>query len=328
MCGRRALFLGQVQVWHAQFFFFGLDFAFVPDIGLRELVFEEAFVVIPRLFGWAFRKAREIVRIGDGLDAASLRSFGQQCKIQSLDWFAAFRGQLRADAPFVFQARNFVAAGAAKVANPLLAVVLQLGIIHEGSIRVGGRLLFFQSNQVTGDIFRILWREPQAGDDGHVLDWQFVPVVGAFAVVQIENISQALLLVILRADILLLVWTVWASTLAGVVDPADQVIVIVLFAYACEIGGEGSPLYLVAFTDGMTGEASTRFEQFFAMRGAAGLMLRQRIGERRLPQVSGDGFDLIIVEAEIGHLGGSAEAAGLLQPNGNPVLVQLQANVF
>ncbi len=39
-------------------------------------------------------------------------------------------------------------------------------------------------------------------------------------------------------------------------------------------------------------------------------------------------MDLLIVEAEIGHLGGGAEGAGLLQPDGNPVAVDLEANVL
>src|SRR5260370_31978730 len=78
----------------------------------------------------------------------------------------------------------------------------------------------------------------------------------------------------------------------------------------------------------MAGEASTRFEQFFPLRSAAGLVVGQRIGERRLPNVGGNGFDLIVAEAEIGHLGGGAEGAGLLEPDGNPVAVELEANVL
>jgi hypothetical protein len=66
-----------MQIGHAQPLFFGLDFAFVPDIGLGELVFEETFVVVPRLLGRAFRESREIVGIGDGLAATALRGFGE-----------------------------------------------------------------------------------------------------------------------------------------------------------------------------------------------------------------------------------------------------------
>ncbi len=85
-------------------------------------------------------------------------------------------------------------------------------------------------------------------------------VVGAFAVVQIEDIRQTLFLVIVGADVFLFVGAVGASALAGVVHPAHEVVVIVLFADAGEICRESAALHLVAFTDGMTGETPTRFE--------------------------------------------------------------------
>jgi len=72
---RTDLLLGQVQMGHAQFFFFGFDLALVPDIGFGELVFEETFVVVPRLLGRAFGEVREIVGIGDGLAAAAPARF-------------------------------------------------------------------------------------------------------------------------------------------------------------------------------------------------------------------------------------------------------------
>src|SRR5437667_9206724 len=50
------------------------------------------------------------------------RSFREQGEIQPLDRFAAFNGQLRADAAFVLEAGNFMATGAAEMANPLLAM--------------------------------------------------------------------------------------------------------------------------------------------------------------------------------------------------------------
>ena len=59
------------------FSIFGLDLAFVPDIGLSELVLEKAFVVVPRLLGRAFGQSRQIIRIGDRLAAAALRDFRQ-----------------------------------------------------------------------------------------------------------------------------------------------------------------------------------------------------------------------------------------------------------
>src|SRR6266849_9399132 len=64
------------------------------------------------------------------------------------------------------------------------------------------------------------------------------------------------------------------------------------------------------------------------MRSAAGFVFGQGISERRLPNVCGDGLDLLLVEAKIRHLGGSAEGAGLLEPDGNPVAVELKANIL
>src|SRR5258708_25704490 len=92
--------------------------------------------------------------------------------------------------------------------------------------------------------------------------------------------------------------------------------------------GEGAALHLVAFPNRVARETSSGVKQLFAMPGTAELVLGQRISESRLPQVRGDGLDLRIGEAEIGHLGGRAEGAGLLQPNGNPVLIQLEANIL
>jgi hypothetical protein len=99
-------------------------------------MFEEAFVVVPRLLDGTFREAREICGIGDGLAAAALRGFGEQSEIEALDRFAALGGQLSANAAFVFQPGNFVTARASEVANPLLAFFLNLGIVHERSIRI------------------------------------------------------------------------------------------------------------------------------------------------------------------------------------------------
>src|SRR6266850_1225048 len=70
-------------------------------------------------------------------------------------------------------------------------------------------------------------------------------IVGAFAVVQIENIRQTFFLVIVGPDVFLFKGTIGARAFASVVHPANEVIVIVLFADASEIGGEGAALHLV-----------------------------------------------------------------------------------
>ena len=178
---------------------------------------EESFVVVPRLFGRAFGQPRQVFRIGDrlGLLAAALRNFGEQSEIQTLDRLAAFVGQLGADAAFILEARNLMAAGAAVMTNPLLAFFLQLGIVHEGSCGIGGRLLLLLRHQVGGDVLRVFGAQAQAGHHGHVLHLQFVTVVGALAVLQIKLVGQAFLGVILGADVFLLVRTVRTRALAA-----------------------------------------------------------------------------------------------------------------
>src|SRR5713226_7202673 len=158
--GERAnLFAGEVQVRHAQLFGFGLFLAFVPDVGLGEFVFEEAFLVVPGLFGGAFGQTRAIVGIGDWFAAAALGDIGEQSKVQALDGFAAFDGEFGANAAFVLEAGDFVATGAAEVSHPLLAFRFQIRIVHERGVGVGGRLLLFQSDEIAGDVFGVLWSE-------------------------------------------------------------------------------------------------------------------------------------------------------------------------
>src|SRR3989475_1414498 len=220
------LFLVEVQVGHAQLFGFGLFLALIPDVGFGELVLEEAFLVVPRLFGGAFGQTRSIVRIFDGLGifAAALGNIREQRKIQALDWFAAFDGELGANAAFVFQAGDFMASGTAEVANPLLAFVFQIRVVHERRIGIGGRLLLFQGDQIAGDVFGVLRSEAQAGHYGHVLDLELMAVVPILAVLQVENKGQALLFVIFGADVLLFVRTIGAGCVGGVCGPTHEVV--------------------------------------------------------------------------------------------------------
>src|SRR6266852_3455003 len=315
------LLLGEVQVRHAEFFGFGFFLALVPDVGFGEFVLEETLLVVPGVFGRAFGQTRFVICISDRFAAAALGDIGEQSEIQALDWFAAFDGQLGADAAFFLEAGDFMASGAAEVTNPLLAFIFQIWIVLEGGIGVGGRLLLFQSDEIAGDVFGVLRSEAEAGHHGHVLDLELMAVVGAAAVVEVENVGQALLFVVFGADVFLFVGAVGTGAFAGVVDPTNQVVVVVLFTDASEICGKSSALQLVAFADGVAGEAAARFEQLFSVSGVAGLVLGQLIGERRLPDEGGDGFDLFVVEAEIRHFGGGAEVARFLQPNRDPILI-------
>src|SRR5215472_15716518 len=289
--GERANLLpGEMQVRHAQLFGGRLDFALVPDVGLSELVLEEALVVIPRLLRRPFRQTREVFRVGDGLFAAALGNFGEQREVQALDGLAAFGGQFGADAAFVFEAGNFMAAGTAKELNPLLAFRLEIRIIHEGSVGVIRRILLLLRDEVAGNVFRIRFGEAEARHHGHVLDLEFVTVIRALAVVEIANVGKALLLVILRADVFFLDRAVRTRALAGVVDPAHEVIVIGLFADAREVRRESAALHLVAFADGVAREATARFKQLFTVSCVSGLAMLDLIRQTRLPDISRDGF--------------------------------------
>ena len=146
--------------------------------------------------------------------------------------------------------------------------------------------------------------------------------------VQVKHEGQALLFVIFGTDVFFLIRAIGTSAFAGVVDPANQVIVIVLFADASEICGETGTLHLVALANGVTSKTSARFEKLFAVGGIAGLVLGQRIRQARLPDVGRYGLDLTIVEAEVRHFGRRAEVARLFQPHGDPIAVQLQAHVL
>jgi len=68
--------------------------------------------------------------------------------------------------------------------------------MNDASAYADGSCLF-QCDQIAGDVFRILRRKPEAGHHGHVLHLQSVTVVRAPAVLQVEDVGQALLLVIL-----------------------------------------------------------------------------------------------------------------------------------
>ena len=81
-------------------------------------------------------------------------------------------------------------------------------------------------------------------------------VVGAFAVIEIVDERQSLLLVVFGTDVFFLVGTEGARALAGVVDPANQIIVIGFFSHAREIGGKRSSLQLAAFAERMTSQAA------------------------------------------------------------------------
>jgi hypothetical protein len=121
-----------------------LVFARVVDRRISQLVFEEALQVVPVA-------ARRLLAVG--LDAL-LGVFGVEREVEALDGLAAFVRELGADAAFLFEARYLMASGASVELHQGLALVLELGIIHE----VGRRELHVrmpQGDQIAGDIARV-----------------------------------------------------------------------------------------------------------------------------------------------------------------------------
>ena len=328
--GERAnLLLREMQVRHAQLFGFVVeDFPLVPDVGFGQLVFKEALVVVPGLLGRAFGQTREVLGVLDGLIAAALGDFRKQREIEALDRLAALGRQFRTDAALVLEPGKLMAAKAPKEANPLLALLLELRVVHERGVRVVGGTLFPERDEIAGDILGVGFGEAEARHYRHVLDLEFMAVVRALAVIEIEDERHPFLFVVLGADVFFLVRTIGARAFASIVDPANQIIIIRFFADACEICRKRAALDLIAFADGMAGEAAARFEQFLAMSGVAGFVLGRGIGKAGLPDECGNGPNLFVGQAKVGHLGGGAEVRGLLQPNGNPVLVQLQTHIL
>src|SRR5215470_6910605 len=183
-----------------------------------------------------------------------------------------------------------MASGTAEVANPLLAFILQVRIIHEGSVCVRRRFLFLLRDQECRDVFGVFGAETQAWHHGHVLHLQFVTIVRAPAVLETPLIREAFLRIILGADILLLVRAIRTRTLAGVMNPADEIIVVRFFSDASQVCGESATMHLIAFTDRVAGEAPASFKEFFAVGGVARFVLGKRVSEARLPDERRDGL--------------------------------------
>src|SRR6516164_853009 len=112
---------------------------------------EEALVVVPRLSGGTVGQARQVFGIGDRLHAASFGRHREQSKVQALDRLTAFKSQLRADAAFILETRDFMAARAAKVTDPPLALFFEARIVHERSVRIARRLLCLLGHEIGSD---------------------------------------------------------------------------------------------------------------------------------------------------------------------------------
>src|SRR5207244_11910494 len=166
---------------------------------------------------------------------------------------------------------------APEVSNPLFTFSLQLGIVHECRFGIRRRFLFLLGDQVTGDVLRVFNAQTQAGHYRHVLNLQFMAIVRALTVLQIELIGKPLLRVILRANIFLLIWTIRACALARIMNPAYKIIVIRLLANTSEIRSECAALHLSAFSDRVAVQTAAGLHKFFLMLCILGFLLWRRL---------------------------------------------------
>ena len=146
------------------------------------------------------------------------------------------------------------------MADPLLALGLQIGIIHESSIRVGRRILFLLRQQISRNVFRVFWSESQVRHDGHILHLQFMPIIRTPAMLQIELVGKSLLGVVLGPNVLLFIRTIGSRTLPRIVNPAHQVVVVRLLADARQVRRESSAHGLAALANGVASKASAALE--------------------------------------------------------------------
>src|SRR5208337_32746 len=125
---------------------------------------EEALVLVPGTLRGAVRQSCQIFRVGNRfcILTAALRGFSEEGKVETLQWLAALESQLGSDAAFILQARDLMATHAAEVTNPLLALILQPGVVHEGGVGISAGLLLLLCNQKCCDVSRVLDAEPQA----------------------------------------------------------------------------------------------------------------------------------------------------------------------
>ena len=255
---------------------------------ILELGQEKTALVIPR-FTALLRGST--VRLDDG---AALRNFGQPAEVEAIDGLAAFGGELGADAPFLFEAGNLVAAGAAIIFHERLALGHEAGIVHErrGSVT---RVRMLERDEIAGDISSVFRAQPQIRHHRRLMDLELVTVIRAARVVEIENEWQAALGVVLRPQVALLVWAVGTRALAGVVHPAHKILVLVFLADAGKVRGKFRADRVRSFAHRVAPEAPARLEKLLAVSGIA-----RRLGgqgwpsERRLPDERGNGLGFIL----------------------------------
>src|ERR1700726_4841031 len=101
-------------------------------------------------------------------------------------------------------------------------------------------------------------------------------VVRTARMIQIEDKRQIVLCVVFRPQISLLVRAIGAGALARVVNPADDVMVIVFFADAAEVRCKTPADFVRVLAHGMAGHAAALLEQLFAVSHVSGSLMFQR----------------------------------------------------
>ena len=108
-------------------------------------------------------------------------------------------------------------------------------------------------------------------------------------------------------------------------NPAHQVIVVVFFAFAGKIRGEGAAHHLIALADGVASHAAARLKASLPLVGFPGFCCGQRSVNAGLPQIRGDRLNWWSVRRKFGILVVGRKSVGFFQPDRDPVLVQLEA---
>src|SRR5207248_2718528 len=105
---------------------------------------------------------------------------------------------------------------------------------------------------------------------------------------EVEDKGQAVLLVIGRGQVALFVGAIRRRTLARVVNPSDQVIVIIFLAHAREVSGKPAAHLIRALADRMATHAAARLEALFALLRVAHRLSGKLRVEAALPDKGGD----------------------------------------
>src|SRR5215475_1216392 len=138
-------------------------------------------------------------------------------------------------------------AGTTEMFYPEKTFLLELRVVKVSRLRIAG-IRPLQSQQITGNVLSFLPRQSQVGHDGHLLDLKLMAVIRALCMIEIKNIRKTLLRIVLRTNILFLVEAKRPCSLSRIVDPANQIFVIVLFSNSSQIRGETPAQQAGAFT--------------------------------------------------------------------------------